>query len=332
MSFDYRYKDPSVEDAQLSDNVSKPCPTCGSAAFQRVQYEHAADYITGDVFRTLRCSQCELVSTSPLPESLERYYPRSYRRYNLLILAILKTLYRWRVSRWNTLFKEPGSALELGCGDGFMLNALRSKGWSVCGTERTEEMARFAREHFGLTVIVENSTPLSAEKKFDLVIMFQVLEHLADPLQQLSRARALVHERGKVVVCVPNIASWQSIFGKQRWFHLDVPRHLFHYSPASLASLARVAGFNVNSIGFASVEHDPYGWVQTILNVAVGNNNRLTKLLMRMVPWRASDALTVALACVLSPVAFLIAGLSWVCVRGAIMQVVLEPSVAKQVE
>jgi len=315
-----------VKDAQLSDNVSKPCPTCGTTAFLHVHYEQAADYITGDVFRVMRCSQCALVSTSPIPESLERYYPRSYRRYNPVILAILKTLYRWRVARWSTLFDKPGSALELGCGDGFMLNALRSKGWSVCGTERTDEMARFAREHFGLTVIVENTTPLSNEKKFELVIMFQVLEHLADPLQQLSRARALVADRGKVVVCVPNIASWQSKFGKQRWFHLDVPRHLFHYSPASLGSLARVAGFNVGSISYASVEHDPYGWVQTVLNVVWANNNRLTKLLMRMVPWRASDAVTLLLACVLSPLAFVLAGLSWFCARGAIMQVVLEPS------
>jgi SAM-dependent methyltransferase len=170
-----------VKDAQLSDNVSKACPTCGTAAFQTLHYQQAADYITGDVFSVLRCSQCQLISTSPVPENLEPYYPRSYRRYNFLILAILKTLYRVRVSRWNALFQKPGRALELGCGDGFMLNALRSKGWDVCGTERTDEMARFAREHFGLTVFVESSSHISHEQKFDLVILFQVLEHLADP-------------------------------------------------------------------------------------------------------------------------------------------------------
>jgi SAM-dependent methyltransferase len=315
-----------VKDAQLSDNVSKPCPTCGTAAFQSAYYQQATDYITGDVFCVMRCAQCELVSTSPVPEDLERYYPRSYRRYNPLILAILKTLYRFRVSRWNALFQKPGRALELGCGDGFMLNALRSKGWEVCGTERTDEMARFAREHFGLTVFVESSSNISQDKKFDLVILFQVLEHLADPLEQLARARALVSDQGNVIVCVPNIASWQSLFGTHRWFHLDVPRHLFHYSPSSLGSLANAAGLKVGSVSYVSIEHDPYGWVQTILNVVCNNNNRLTKLLMRMVPWRASDVLTLLLAALLTPLSLILSALSWLCSRGAIMQVVLKPA------
>ncbi len=315
-----------MKDAQLSDNVSKACPTCGTAAFQTLHYQEAADYITGDVFRVVRCSQCQLVSTSPVPENLESYYPRSYRRYNLLILTVLKTLYRFRVSRWNAFFQRPGRALELGCGDGFMLNALRSKGWDVCGTERTDEMARFAREHFGLTVFVEGSSNISYEKKFDLVILFQVLEHLSDPLEQLSRARAVVADQGKVIVCVPNITSWQSLFGKHRWFHLDVPRHLFHYTPSSLESLAKNAGLKVSSVSYVSVEHDPYGWVQTILNVVGDNNNRLTKLLMRMVPWTAPDALTLLIAGFLTPLALILSGVSWLCSRGAIMQVVLEPA------
>ena len=79
----------------------------------------------------------------------------------------------------------------------------------------------------------------------------------------------------------------------------------------------------VDSISFASIEHDPYGWVQSILNRAFGNRNRLTRLLMRAEPWRIRDLLTLILAGILTPLAFALSVASWICGRGAIMQAVL---------
>ena len=289
----------------------------------RVLYPEARDYITKDVFGVLGCSRCRISWTQPVPANLEPYYPRSYRRYNAIIIAILKFLYRRRVARWNGLFSKPGTALELGCGDGFMLNALRSFGWAVSGTERTEEMAQFAREHFGLTVFVESTHPIPPGQTFDLVIMFQVLEHLADPMPQLRRAHSLLAPGGRLIIGVPNFASWQAAYGKDGWFHLDVPRHLFHWSPDSLREAASRCDMKVDSISFASIEHDPYGWVQTILNRQFKNGNRLTRLLMRAEPWRTGDIVTLILAALLTIPAFILAGISWLCGRGAIMQAVL---------
>jgi SAM-dependent methyltransferase len=311
-----------VEDAASVRKVSISCPVCEEGEVA-VLYPEARDYITKDVFSVLGCARCRISWTDPVPANLDPYYPRSYRRYNAVIIAILKFLYRRRVSRWNRLFSKPGRALELGCGDGFMLNALQSLGWSVYGTERTEEMAAFARKHFGLTVFVENSQPLPAGETYDLVIMFQVLEHLAEPMPQLKRAASLLSPGGKLIIGVPNFASWQAKFGRDGWFHLDVPRHLFHWSPSSMREAAERAGMQVDSISFTSVEHDPYGWVQSILNRVFGNRNRLTRLLMRAEPWRAGDLITLALAGLLTPVAFTLSVASWICGRGAIMQAVL---------
>ena len=311
-----------MEDAASARKVSVLCPVC-EAGEVSVLYAEARDYITKDVFEVVGCARCRISWTQPVPANLDPYYPRSYRRYNAVIIAILKFLYRRRVSRWNRLFAQPGTALELGCGDGFMLNALRSLGWSVFGTERTEDMAAFARQHFGLTVFVEGSQPLPAGETYDLVIMFQVLEHLADPMPQLRRAASLLTPGGKLIVGVPNFASWQAKFGKDGWFHLDVPRHLFHWSPAAMREAAERAGMKVDSISFASIEHDPYGWVQSILNRVFGNRNRLTRLLMRAEPWRFSDIFTLLVAALLTPIAFGLSLTSWLFGRGAIMQAVL---------
>jgi hypothetical protein len=79
----------------------------------------------------------------------------------------------------------------------------------------------------------------------------------------------------------------------------------------------------VHSVDYASLEHDPYGWVQSVLNNVFGNGNRLTSLLMRSTPWRLSDIGTAAIALLLTPPAILVALISWCFRRGAMMEVVL---------
>jgi SAM-dependent methyltransferase len=267
--------------------------------------------------------------TSPVPDDLEPHYPRYYRRYNPLVIAVLKFLYKRRVAQWCKRFPNPGSALELGCGDGFMLNALRGFKWQVAGTERTDEMARFAREKFGLTIYVESDSPIPAGEKFDLIIMFHVLEHLQDPVAQLQRAAAHLREGGAIIVGVPNFASWQSRYARDQWINLDVPRHLVHFSPQSIEAAANAAGLTVSQISFKSFEHDPYSWVQSILNVCCKNRNRLTSLLMRASSWRLSDLITIALAALLTPLAITLAMFSWLMGKGAIMESILVQRVAR---
>ena len=305
-----------------SGSIRGECGVCG-AQMPHPFYAEAADYITGHSFEVRECPGCGVAWTSPVPSDLEPYYPRSYRRYNSLIIAILKFLYRRRVARWCRRFSKPGKALELGCGDGFMLNALRSFGWSVAGTERTDEMARFAREHFGVTVYVEPRHSIPSGERYDLIVLFQVLEHLADPVGELRRAASLLSDGGSVIVAVPNFSSWQSRYSTTGWFHLDVPRHLVHFSPNSLDRAAQAAGLRVSSVNFLSFEHDPYGWVQSGLNRLFSNGNRLTKLLMRAEPWRVGDLFSLFVAALLSPFAVALSVLSWLFRRGAIMEVTL---------
>jgi|694.fasta_scaffold29586_3 SAM-dependent methyltransferase len=281
------------------------------------------DYVTGTRFDVVVCPSCGLGWTTPVPADLDPYYPRTYRRYNPWVAAVLQSLYRWRVGRWCHGFATPGRALELGCGDGVMLDTLRSRGWQVCGTERTEAMAATARERYGISMYVDPDGPRPGQDRFELVVLFQVLEHLADPVASLIRARSLLGDDGRIVVGVPNLASWQAEFGGGDWFHLDVPRHLVHFTPAALAAAALRAGLRVESVRYASPEHDPFGWVQTILNRCAGNSNRLTLLLMGAERWRASDIPMVLMVMLLGPLALVLAAVSWACGRGAVMEATL---------
>lgn len=297
------------------------CPACGG----RLTCEpllKSRDYLTGTSFEVKKCSSCEVGWTSPVPGDLERFYPPRYRRYVPIVAGILSLLYQWRVRQW-CRGKDPGKALEIGCGDGVMLATLRRRGWDVCGTERTEAMAATAREIYGIKVYVPPEVPVQGQDSYDLIVLFQVLEHLSDPIDALRNARRLLAKQGRIIVGVPNLASWQARYGKDGWLHLDVPRHLVHFTPQSLAFVAKRTGLRIEAVRFSSPEHDPYGWIQTILNRQARNENRLTKLLMGIAPWRLVDLPLLLAAIILCPLAITLAMISWRYRAGAIMEATL---------
>jgi SAM-dependent methyltransferase len=286
----------------------------------QIMYSSAKDYITGDSFVVWGCVVCGVCSTELHTDDLSPYYPAKYRRYTPIILTILKTLYRMRVSRWSSQFTQPGYAYEMGCADGFMLDALRQKGWRVLGSERNDEMLVIAREN-EIPVFAGEPESLPQEPTFDLIILFQVLEHLPDPAKTLKTLSGLLKPGGRLVIGVPNHASWQAGVGREKWFHLDVPRHLFHYTPDALKqALARVE-LTVVNVNHTSFEHDPFGWVQTVLNRLDTRQNRLTRLLMRMDKPDALNLLHLALGALIGLIAIPVSILSWWAGKGALMQV-----------
>jgi SAM-dependent methyltransferase len=266
------------------------CGACGSSDFE-VWLASARDYITGTEFCVRRCLRCGLAHTEPEPDSLDPYYPERYRVYGGATLAVLRMLYGWRVRRWARYLPAPGRAFEVGCGEGWMLKALRARGWRVVGSERSVGGARAAAAASGVPMFVGDLDAIR-ESRLSLIILFQVLEHLRDPFAAAARAAALLQPGGVMVVAVPNAASWQARTFGRFWFHLDVPRHLQHFSQDSLSQLLRSVGFRIVRTRMVSPEHDPYGVLQSILNSLGFPQNLMTKVLMGM----PSDASRLGLA------------------------------------
>ena len=297
------------------------CPICGSTRLREV-LKGVKDYVTDVAFTVIHCDECEVDFTFPQPDNMEAFYPAKYRRYNKWVAAILTSMYRFQVNRWRRFYRKSGSAVELGCGDGLMLDALRRYGWRVAGTERTQEMADEVQKNLGFPVYVGGLEKIPAGEKFDLIILFQVLEHLNDPLGVLKQCTSLLREGGKLVIAVPNVRSWQARYSSGYWFHLDVPRHLFHFSGISLRNALNLAGLQLQGISFISFEHDPYGWVQSILNRHFDNKNKLTRYLMHLDPLTLGRVSDLLLSLILIGPAMVLSAVSWVFGNGAIMQAV----------
>lgn len=143
-----------------------------------------------------------------------------------------------------------GRLLEVGCGAGGFLDAMRWRGWECHGLEMDREASRFCREVLGLAVeegrLEDARFPTSS---FDAIVLFHVFEHLSDPHGCLRLLRRWLKPGGILVLTVPNGDSWQRwVFGRS-WYGYDVPRHYFVYGRKALLRLAGCQGYRVMEIG-----------------------------------------------------------------------------------
>jgi 2-polyprenyl-3-methyl-5-hydroxy-6-metoxy-1,4-benzoquinol methylase len=115
-----------------------------------------------------------------------------------------------------------------------LLIQLAQLGHECHGSERSELAAQRARKTVGLRIY---TTPLAQSglepHSFDLVILWHVLEHLEEPEQYLSLINHMLRPGGLLLLEVPNYSSLQSQFSGKHWFHLDLDRHLYHFSKRS---------------------------------------------------------------------------------------------------
>jgi hypothetical protein len=106
-------------------------------------------------------------------------------------------------------------------------------------------------------------------------------------------------------VGVPNLASVQARLGGERWYHLDVPRHRVHFTPAGLDDLLRANGFTPVRTHHLLAEHNPFGMWQSLVSRLTTQPSYLYNLLKRNAPVRSPDLAITALALPLAPVAAL---------------------------
>lgn len=205
---------------------------------------------------------------------MAQYYPTTYfgaagaRRFPRPVEAIQNALYAGRARRVERARgRGPGRVLDVGCGRGWLLQAFQQRGWTVQGTEISESAAAHAREVLKLPVAVGGLEDLNLPaEQYDAVTLWHVLEHLPDPHALLTEARRLLKPGGVLFIGVPDFGGWEAQFCRDKWFHLDVPRHLIHLTRPMLTQALVTTGFEVKSWSGFAPEYDGFSFVQSLLN------------------------------------------------------------------
>jgi SAM-dependent methyltransferase len=234
------------------------CGYCGSS--ESKPYAELEDWFCGlpGHFTMVRCAQCGLLRLNPRPDSdtIGRYYLEAYKPFidsrstpstlnNRLRAWALEYGLRRRV-RMVSRNQPEGRLLDVGCATGLFLDAVRRHGpWQVQGIEPSPSAAEFGRRELGLDIVqVTFAGAEFDDASFDVITMWDVLEHLHDPTAALHKAARLLRPGGVLVLRVPHLESIGArLFGRY-WAGLDAPRHLYVYPRDVLDDMMQDAGLH----------------------------------------------------------------------------------------
>jgi Methyltransferase domain len=247
--------------------IAQVCPLCSGDMSPHTREVH--DPISGEQFSIVWCPACGMGATSPVPRRIEAYYRERYygNRH-----SFTGRLCNWRRRRLVSRCISPHNGarlLDVGCGDGAFLEAARLDGWSTVGVE---PHGAHGDGEYPVFATVEEA---ASRAPYDCITLWHVLEHVPDPLETLTQLRSMLSREGALVFAVPDFGGLQArIFGRH-WLHLDVPRHLYHFSAQSLTCLLDAAGFDVLHTAHQELEYDWFGWIQSSLNAVSRTPNVL---------------------------------------------------------
>jgi 2-polyprenyl-3-methyl-5-hydroxy-6-metoxy-1,4-benzoquinol methylase len=255
--------------------VIRDCPLCGGAADERLRSHDRNRGIGSTRFTYRRCRACGTVFLADPPSDPGRFYPPSYYPIghedatSETEAAKLELLER---------FAAPGRLIEVGPGAGGFAAAAARAGWAVTGIEMDETACRHLRD-IGVEAVrsAEPHVALRALPPARAIVLWHVLEHLAEPCALIEAAAAALEPRGVLIVAVPNPKAFGLRILGERWAHLDAPRHRFLIPASTLLERAQRAGLEpVALVGAdrAGRDWNVFAWQQLLVRPDSGPRRR----------------------------------------------------------
>jgi len=210
-------------------------------------------------------------------------------------------------------FSKNGNLLEIGCSAGYFLKVCQERGISASGIEINPDTATYARDTVGLDIKIGTLENFDfPPETFDVVVMYDVLEHLHEPILCLNKINKILKQNGLLVIQVPNIASIESIIFGSRWYHDDVPRHLYHFSVSTLSNILLKNGFQIKQIKYST---DTTGLAMSLLRLIRDNmhiflyEKKISKSvdILDSKVTKVKDLILICLKFILTPLAILFA-------------------------
>lgn len=221
------------------------CPLCDSRSVSYFREKNG--------FKLYKCNSCKLLFLYPLPKSIE-VYDKSYFSgadkgfgyvdYDVDKEPMVSTFEKY-LDIVSSLGVNKGKLLDIGAATGFFMNLAKGRGFDVTGVELSDFAAEIGRKK-GLNLITGDLLVQSfPEKHFDVITMFDVLEHVPKPKELIKEVSRILKDEGLVVINTPDAESlWAKALGP-RWQLIMPPEHINYFSPKNLGNYLSKNGFTV---------------------------------------------------------------------------------------
>ena len=249
-----------------------------------------------DNFTFHKCTKCKHLYLNPLPSpcSLKQIYPKNYGNYSnsqkFSLPFAVKSYLEFRFIKG--LYKKgnkPTSVLDVGCGDGRLLNIIKSTVTKACNLEGVEisDHASFNARNNGYKVYTGSIESINLEPNtYDYIFMIQVIEHLHSPEKSIIKLREALKEGGILVIETPDIDCLDfKIFHKRYWGGYHYPRHFNLFNKQNLCELLRRNNFIILQ---SYNKLQPVHWIWSfhhILKEKVGENRFTSSLNIKNSFW-----------------------------------------------
>jgi SAM-dependent methyltransferase len=245
------------------------CPLCGGQATLAFSARDRNRAVSPMPFRYRECRQCAALSLVDVPRKLDAFYPDDY--YDLPRREDLPRVAAGEAHKLELIGRHAarGRLIEIGPGFGAFAFAARAAGYDVTGIEMDGECCRFLRETVGVDAVHSDqpADALAAVPSSRVIVLWHVLEHLADPWGVIDAAAANLEPGGVLALATPNPESLQLRVLGARWAHVDAPRHLYLIPLDALTRRAAASGLRLAEATFtdpAGRHWNRFGWERAV--------------------------------------------------------------------
>ncbi len=196
----------------------------------------------------VRCADCRFVFSQRKPSEIELL--EYYKKYPVTT-ACQSTI---TIKRYNELldtfekFRKHNNIIDIGCGEGYFLEAAKKRNWNVYGTEISDVKVSICKEK-GIRILQGRLNPASYQKEFfDVIRSSEVIEHINYPVEEITNFQTLLRRGGALYLTTPNFGSLSRMLLGEKWSVIEYPEHLCYYTPQTMSFLLGRAGLRPISI------------------------------------------------------------------------------------
>ena len=230
--------------------------------------------VSSESFQYYRCIVCGLLFLFPIPEDLAQFYDQGYYSASSSARQVARQE-KHEIEKLDLLLKyseRRGTLLEIGPGRGSFAQLAKEAGFAVEAIEMDKNSSLYIEKSLGIRTYLTDQPEqvLITLGEYDVIVMWQVIEHLRNPWRILRSAAMHLSEGGLLVIATPNPNSFQLRIFRKWWLHIDAPRHV-QLIPSRLlsqkASELQLMPVAQLPFGTGNAAHNRAGWQGSLINI-----------------------------------------------------------------